>query len=200
MSPAPPPVAAAITAGGQSRRFGQDKALYKVGGQPLLHRVAASLDAFSPRMLIAPAGKYLLPGWQTVPDLRPGEGPLAGLETAMAALNTAGPAGAWLAFAAVDLPHLTPGFWSMLTGHAGLRVQAVTGLDATGRRQPLAALYHSSVLAQVSALLDGGERRMAALLERLTVADVPWQQLATSHPDVYLNLNLPPEPPPGAND
>ena len=210
MPPAPPPVAAAITAGGQSRRFGQDKALYEVGGLPLLHRVAASLDGFSPRMLIAPVGKYLLPGWQTVPDLRPGEGPLAGLETALAALDVTGPAGDWLAFAAVDLPHLTPGFWSMLTdtmltdragpGIQAVSVQAVTGLDASGRRQPLAALYHSSVLAQVSALLNGGERRMAALLERLTVADVPWQQIAPSHPDAYLNLNVPPEPPPGASD
>lgn len=205
MLPAPPRFAAAITAGGQSRRFGQDKALHKVGGLPLLHRVAASLDAFAPRLLIAPEGKYLLPGWQTVPDLRPGEGPLAGLETALAALDVAGPAGGWLAFAAVDLPHLTPGFWSMLTdtmltGRAGPGIQAVTGLDATGRRQPLAALYHSSVLAQVSTLLDDGERRMAALLERLTLAQVPWQQIAPSHPDVYLNLNAPPEPPPAASD
>ena len=198
MPPAAPPFAAAITAGGQSRRFGQDKALYRVGGLPLLHRVAASLDGFAPRMLIAPAGKYLLPGWQTVPDLRPGEGPLAGLETALAALVAASPAVGWLAFAAVDLPHLTPGFWNILTGHTGpdvqaVSVQAVIGLDITGRGQPLAALYHSSVLAQVSALLDGGERRMAALHERLTVAQVPWQQIAPSHPDAYLNLNVPPE-------
>ena len=78
-------------------------------------------------------------------------------------------------------------------------MQAVTGLDATGRTQPLAALYHSSVLAQVSALLDGGERRMAALLERLAVAQVPWQQIASSHPEVYLNLNTIPEQPIGVD-
>ena len=62
MPSVPPRCAAAITAGGQSRRFGQDKALYKVGGLPLLHRVAASLDSFAPRMLIAPAGKYRASG------------------------------------------------------------------------------------------------------------------------------------------
>ncbi|WP_310583084.1 molybdenum cofactor guanylyltransferase [Deinococcus sp.] len=199
MPSAPPPYAAAITAGGQSRRFGQDKALYRVGDAALLYRVAASLDAFAPRILIAPAGKYLLPGWQTVPDLRPGEGPLAGLETALDALDRTDPAGRWLAFAAVDLPHLTPGFWTMLTRRAGAGMQAVAGLDATGRTQPLAALYHSSVLAQVSSLLDGGERRMAALLERLVVAQVPWQQIASSHPEVYLNLHTLPEQPSGAD-
>ena len=199
MPSAPLPYAAAITAGGQSRRFGQDKALYRVGGAPLLYRVAASLDAFAPRILIAPAGKYLLPGWQTVPDLRPGEGPLAGLETALDALDRTDPAGRWLAFAAVDLPHLTPGFWTMLTRRAGAGMQAVAGLDATGRTQPLAALYHSSALPQVSSLLDGGERRMAALLERLVVAQVPWQQIASSHPEVYLNLNTIPEQPSGAD-
>ena len=199
MPSAPPPYAAAITAGGQSRRFGQDKALYRVGDAALLYRVAASLDAFAPRILIAPAGKYLLPGWQTVPDLRPGEGPLAGLETALDALDRTDPAGRWLAFAAVDLPHLTPGFWTMLTRRAGAGMQAVAGLDATGRTQPLAALYHSSALPQVSSLLDGGERRLAVLLERLVVAQVPWQQIASSHPEVYLNLNTIPEQPSGAD-
>ena len=68
------PLAAAITAGGQSRRFGQDKALYAIGGVTLLQRVAASLRACEPRVLVAPPGKYTVSGWQNVSDLRPGEG------------------------------------------------------------------------------------------------------------------------------
>ena len=85
-------LAAAITAGGQSRRFGQDKALYELDGVPLLNRVADSLQHASPRLLVAPAGRYRLDGWQTVPDLRPGQGPLAGLETALTALLDQQPA------------------------------------------------------------------------------------------------------------
>ena len=191
---APPGIAAAITAGGQSRRFGQDKALYEVGGVPLLHRVAGSLHALAaPRLLIAAPGRYTLPGWQTIPDLRPGQGPLAGLETALTALLDFHPAGGWLAFAAVDLPHLTPEYWEVLRHRTGEGVQAVTGLDDTGRRQPLAALYHSSALPQVEAMLDVGVRRMGAVLERLTLAEVAWQQVAAVHPETYLNLNTLPE-------
>lgn len=194
MTAAPPGIAAAITAGGQSHRFGQDKALYEVGGVPLLQRVAGSLHALAaPRLLIAPAGKYTLPGWQTLPDLRLGQGPLAGLETALTALLDLHRAGGWLAFAAVDLPHLTPEYWSMLTRRAGEGIQAVTGLDASGRRQPLAALYHTSALPEVSAMLDGGVRRMGAVLDRLTLAEMAWQEVAAVHPETYLNLNTLPE-------
>ncbi|WP_407539131.1 molybdenum cofactor guanylyltransferase [Deinococcus radiomollis] len=196
---------AAITAGGQSRRFGRDKALYAVQGVPLLHRVAASLEESAPKLLIAPAGRYALPGWTTRPDLRPGEGPLAGLETALSVLAGA-PAPQWLAFAAVDLPNLTVRYWRLLAGQivgdsARPVVRAVLGLDDRQRAQPLAGLYHVSLLPQVTALLDAGERRMQALLEHLTPGEaqgtagsllVSSKRVEAVCPGAYLNLNTPP--------
>ena len=198
---------AAITAGGQSRRFGRDKALYAVQGVPLLHRVAASLEENAPKLLIAPAGRYALTGWTTHPDLRPGEGPLAGLETALSVLAGApAPAPQWLAFAAVDMPNLSVRYWRLLTGQivgdsARPAVRAVLGLDARQRAQPLAGLYHVSLLPQVTALLDTGERRMQALLERLTPGEaqgtagsllVSSERVEAVCPGAYLNLNTPP--------
>ncbi|WP_424952105.1 molybdenum cofactor guanylyltransferase [Deinococcus sp.] len=210
LHPDPPPLslAAAITAGGHSRRFGQDKALYPLGGVPLLNRVAASMEGCAPRLLIAPEGRYVLPAWQLVPDLRPGGGPLAGLETALAALTAQVQEGGWLAFSAVDLPFLISGYWALLAGQllAGSRaggVQAVTGLDESGRRQPLAALYHTSALPQVTALLDGGERRMKALLNLLPVREVGWRSVHAVCPGAFVNLNTPPGlpwPPPALPD
>ena len=179
-------ISAAITAGGVSRRFGQDKALYVLDGQTLLARVADSLHACSPRLLVAPPGRYQLDGWQSVPDTRPGQGPLAGLE---AALLHAPPG--WLAYSAVDLPFLTPGYWTQLGTHRSPQVQVVCGLDGSGRRQPLAALYHTSALPTVSALLDGGERRMLALLDALPCQVLPWAELAHLGDRLYRNLNTP---------
>ena len=179
-------IAAAITAGGQSRRFGQDKALFVLDGRTLLERVAGSLENFGPRLLIAPARKYALDGWQQIDDTRPGEGPLAGLE---AALRAAPPG--WLAFSAVDLPFLTPAYWTKLLEAAQPGVQAVYGLDASGRRQPLAALYHTGAREVVTALLDSGERRMLALLEVLPRAEVDWTQLEAFGGQLYRNLNTP---------
>lgn len=146
---------AVITAGGQSRRFGADKALAVLNGVTLLERVAGSLGGCSNRLLIAPSGKYDLPGWTLIPDSRPGEGPLAGLETA---LQNAQPG--WVAFAGVDMPYLTAEYWEALLLARETGKLAVQALDAGNRPQPLAALYHTDLLPHITALLDGGERRL----------------------------------------
>lgn len=189
------PLAAAITAGGQSRRFGQDKALYRIGERSMLELVASSLELCSPRVLIAPPGRYALPGWETESDQRPGQGPLAGLEAALGWLLRQQPAGGWLAFTAVDLPHLTPAYWQHLAACRQADSLAVVGSDAQGWEQPLAALYHTSALPQVKALLEREERRMSTLLEQLLRTRVEWAQVASFHPDVYLNLNTRPDAP-----
>lgn len=185
MPPAFSPLAAVITAGGASRRFGSDKALARLGGQTLLERVAASLENHAPRIMVAPPNKYALSGWRDVPDTRPGEGPLAGLE---AGLNALGP-NTWAAFAAVDLPHLTPEFWQRLAQFRAPNARAVIGHSADGRKQPLAALYHVSSLSVVTELLDRGERRMLALLDELSVVEVDWGELESAAPRAYRNVN-----------
>lgn len=148
-------IAAFITAGGQSRRFGRDKALAVWRGQTLLSHVAASLAAAEPRFLISPPGKYALPGWPALSDLRPGEGPLAGLETAL----THAPVG-WVAFAGVDNPALTPAYWQALAAAAAPGALSVQALAPDGGAQPLGALYHTALLPHVQALLGAGERRL----------------------------------------
>ncbi|MFK7604221.1 molybdenum cofactor guanylyltransferase [Deinococcus sp. SM5_A1] len=150
-----PDFTAAITAGGHSSRFGADKALALLGGQPLLRHVAASLQGCPTRLLIAPAGKYVLDGWAVIPDTRPGEGPLAGLEAALRHTTTG-----WLAFTGVDLPALTPDFWATLAQARTPDALSVLPLDAEGRPQPLAGLYRRELLERVTELLDGGERRL----------------------------------------
>ena len=147
--------AGAITAGGRSSRFGSDKALALLRGRPLLRHVADSLGGCPVRLLVAPAGRYALEGWETVPDTRPGEGPLAGLEAAL----THAPPG-WLAFTGVDLPGLTPAFWAALAAARTPHGRAVLPLDPEGRPQPLAALYHRDLLPHIQTLLDAGERRL----------------------------------------
>ncbi|WP_345464773.1 molybdenum cofactor guanylyltransferase [Deinococcus carri] len=183
-------VVAAITAGGRSSRFGSDKVLALWEGRPLLEHVAASLAACPLRLLIAPPGRYELPGWRNVPDTRPGEGPLAALE---AALRTAQvEAGSiWVAFAGVDMPRLTPPYWEALAQARTPDASAILALDAAGRPQPLAALYHTALLPHVTARLDGGERRLrAAALPELTVT-VPFHILQAVSPDALRNVNTP---------
>lgn len=78
------PVVGAVLCGGRSRRFGSDKALAPFGGSTVGGRVIAALRGAGIDPVVAiggTAGDEL--GLPTVPDRRPGDGPLAGLATAL---------------------------------------------------------------------------------------------------------------------
>ncbi|BDP40554.1 putative molybdenum cofactor guanylyltransferase [Deinococcus aetherius] len=182
--------AGAVTAGGRSSRFGSDKALAALEGRPLLHHVAASLEGCPLRLLVAPPGRYALPGWRPVPDTRPGEGPLGALEAALQAAG-AGMGPGWVAFAGVDMPRLTPAYWAALAAARTPDAQAVLALDDAGRPQPLAALYHTSLLPHVTARLDAGERRLRAASDGETTVLVPFAVVRAAAPDALRNVNTP---------
>lgn len=181
---------AVVTAGGHSRRFGSDKALARLEGRPLLELVAASLDACPLRLLIAPPGRYTLPGWHNVLDTRPGEGPLAALEAALSAAQVQ--AGSdWVAFAGVDMPRLTRPYWEVLARARTPDARAVLSLNGEGQPQPLAALYHTALLPHVTALLDAGERRLRAAALLGSTVTVPHHILQAASPDALRNVNTP---------
>lgn len=184
----PPPglwLTGAVTVGGRSSRFGSDKALALLEGRTLLERACASLQDCPTRLLIAPPGRYALPAhlgrWDTHADLRPGEGPLAGLESAL----THAPPG-WVAFTGVDLPWLTPDYWRALTAAIKPGRLSVQATDGQGRPQPLAALYHTDLLPHVSALLDSGERRL-----RRAAPPEQTVQVGGFTARTFLNVNTP---------
>lgn len=181
-------VTAVITAGGQSRRFGSNKALAVWNGVSLLERVASTLDGAAQRILVASPGKYLLHGWVVVADDRPGEGPLAGLETGLKHAGTD-----WVAFAGVDMPFLAAVYWETLLTARTSDVQAVQAVHPARGPQPLAALYHVSLLPDVTALLEAGERRLrcAAPMETtLHVSGLPERY--------FVNVNRPEDLPPAS--
>lgn len=183
-------VVGVITAGGRSSRFGSDKAGALLEGRPLLAHVAASLAAAPLRLLVAPPGRYALPGWQNVPDTRPGQGPLAALEAALAAAQ-AGAGPVWVAFAGVDMPRLTPAYWQALAQARRPGIQAVQALDAGDRPQPLAALYHTSLLTAITVRLDAGERRLRAAALPSETQTVPHAVIQRVSPEALRNVNTP---------
>ncbi|RJF90565.1 molybdenum cofactor guanylyltransferase [Sphingomonas cavernae] len=74
-------VLGAIIAGGQSRRFGSDKALARIGGKTLLDHVAEALAAQTDALIIC--GREW-PGLISIPDRpAPDQGPLGGLCAAL---------------------------------------------------------------------------------------------------------------------
>jgi len=76
-----PVILGVVLAGGQSTRFGSDKALAELGGQTLLARAFDTLTGFCELVVIAGRDKgpgHVIPDWP-----RPGMGPLAGIAAAL---------------------------------------------------------------------------------------------------------------------
>jgi molybdenum cofactor guanylyltransferase len=87
MVPGTPRFSGAVLCGGRSRRMGRDKALVPVGGTPMVVRVAEALWVAGARDVVGVGREphALAPlRLSTVPDGRPGAGPVAGIATALA--------------------------------------------------------------------------------------------------------------------
>jgi molybdenum cofactor guanylyltransferase len=169
-------VAAAVLAGGASRRMGRDKATLAVGGVELASlALAAAARVADPVVLVAPEG-HPARRLAAAPVTDPGEGPLAALAAALAAL---------------DADHVL-----VLAGdHPGLRVELLAhlaGLAARGeavacrrgpRLEPLVAVYRRApalALARARLADPAGDRSLAGLLaglRTLVVEEAQWRPL-----------------------
>ena len=164
--------AAAVLAGGASRRMGRDKATMAVGGVELAARVlAAAAQVADPVVLVAPEGhpaRRLAD--RVVTD--PASGPLAALAAALEALD------------ATDV--------LVLAGdHPGLRVELLAHLLALAPRgeavacrrgprlEPLVAVYRRvPALAAADRLLPGGSLLgLLANLRTVVVEEPEWRAL-----------------------
>jgi molybdopterin-guanine dinucleotide biosynthesis protein A len=177
-------VAAAVLAGGVSRRMGRDKATMPVGGSPLAVRVlAAAARVADPVVLVAPVGHRARglvaaeggAGGVTAGVVTdPGDGPLAALAAALAALD----AGHVLVLAG-DHPGLRVELLAHLVSLRG-RAEAVA-CRRGGRLEPLVAVYQRGpALAAARARLGGGDRSLRGLLaalRTLVVEEPEWRGL-----------------------
>jgi molybdenum cofactor guanylyltransferase len=170
----PQVVAAAVLAGGASRRMGRDKATMPVGGTPLAGLVlAAAARVADPVVLVAPAG-HPAGGLAATLVTDPGHGPLAALVAALAALD----AGHVLVLAG-DHPVLRV---ELLTRLVGLRRRAeAVACRRGGRLEPLVAVYERRpALVAAEALLAAGDhslRGLLAALRTLVVEEAEWRRL-----------------------
>jgi molybdopterin-guanine dinucleotide biosynthesis protein A len=178
--PSPSAVPAYILAGGLSSRFGSNKARALIDGRPMISRVAqsAALSARDVTVIAQLNAQYEDLGLGTIADLRPGLGPIGGIETALAdALQRKCD---WAFVLSVDLVMLRPHWLARLCREAAGPVQAVA---FRGQYiEPLCSLYRASALEHVRRFIDGGGRAVCRLLEELKTAWIPlpadWPTLA----------------------
>ena len=159
-------VAAAVLAGGASRRMGTDKAALLWQGHTWLERARRAAGEATGAEAMVVGGRGDEP-WR-VPDLLPGQGPLAALVAAWYHSRAA-----WVLLCACDMPLLDGPALAVLLEHVSDGGEAAAVIPVIGgRRQYTCAVYARSALASAVAALGAGTRGLRAWIDTQVVREV----------------------------
>lgn len=185
-------ITAIVLAGGQSRRFGRDKALEPIAGEPMIRRVirrsAEPVDAHEVIVVVSSLeradGLPLDPAHRMVADMFPGCGPLGGIYAGLLAARTE-----WGLVTACDMPLLSA---SLLRHMSSIR----EGVDVvvpmlSGRPEPTHALYSRRCLPAIKARLRAGELKISSFFDCVKVRRVLEDEIRRFDPRLlsFLNVN-----------
>jgi molybdenum cofactor guanylyltransferase len=191
-----------IQAGGGSTRFGEDKALVRLGDKTMLQRTGELLASVCHDVtIIAPAGKYADAQWPVLADRWPGEGPLGGIVTALNSLKEAPAPEDLLAlvhgpcpFAFIlscDMPFLTKEFLAFLKKRA-IASEALVVVPEAGRRlEPLCACWCAQSAGAIQAAFDAGGRKVTEAMKHVPMEvldESAWKRFDTDG-RLFWNMN-----------
>ncbi len=128
-------------------------------------------------------------GYRVVPDQVKNFGPLAGI---VAALEDS--AAQWNLIVACDMPRLRTDFLELLLRRAETCGRdALVPLSASGREQPLCAVYSKSLAAPLRQAMRGGEGKIIRALSGMSVHYLlpPEYKRIDPSGEVFLNVNTP---------
>lgn len=163
-----------ILTGGRSSRLGRDKALLPMADRTVVEHLADIAGSTASRItLVGAPDRYLCLGLPCIPDLRPGLGPLSGIEAAL--LHTEFDRNLILA---CDLP----GVDSVLLNQLFEKSESTTAdcvcvRDSAGRIHPLCAVYRRRCVATVQAALDSGRFRVMSLFDEISTIYIDANQV-----------------------
>lgn len=150
--------------------MGRDKALLSLDGQSFVEAIAAAAAPLAASITVVGRTESVHT-LASVPDLRPGRGPLAGIETALTHAHTTE-----ALVIACDLPLVTTEFLAHLIAVSRATPGAiVVPHDQHDRLSYLCGVYPTHTRPIVAALLDADEPRPRALLSRVPTIEVGFQ-------------------------
>ena len=197
-----------ILAGGRSRRMGRDKAQLPWGGQTFLTHAISRMQQVCDLVFVV--GETLGATVPILKDAFPGDGPLAGLHTALLHSQTD-----WNVVLAIDMPLVSVALLRFITVHTDRSTFALIpsvraleespGPSSKGRPtlQPLCAAYHRGLLPYVQRALSNRELSVQCLFEGLSqgmmgrqphaVHIINEQELVSAgfSPEMLINVNTP---------
>lgn len=182
-----------ILAGGSSTRFGRDKALAEfAGGPPMLLRMRELLAAVFPSVIvIAAPQKYAALGITAVPDRWDGQGPLAGILTALLTTQESAGPSRWNLIVGCDMPFLTSDWLSYLAARAQACTKQVVVPRSANGLEPLCACWQTSSAPTLQRAFDAGTRKVTEAMRQLQmeiVDESDWKRFDTAG-RLFWNMN-----------
>lgn len=177
-----------ILVGGESSRMGADKARLMFGEHTSVELIAAALHEVTQVITTVGWPHQKLEALPNIPDLRPGWGPLAGIEAALRHAESK-----HCLIVACDFPFVTGALFELLLSFAD-DSDAVVPLQADDRPQPLCALYRvETCLPAAAAAMAAGQHSPRALLDRVHPRHLPFSSLShlESSSHFFFNMNTP---------
>lgn len=172
--------AAIVLAGGKSTRIGTDKSLLPFMGKPLIQHIYEQIFPHFNEIIIA-GGEHESLSFlkaRSIPDEVPGQGPLRGIVSALAASRHN------LNFViACDIPWVNIGLLRRLLQETH-EYDCVVPVTAEGHYEPLFAVYRKSALPAMRRALDEDKRRIVAAFPYCRVKTVSLSTI-----DVIANIN-----------
>jgi molybdopterin-guanine dinucleotide biosynthesis protein A len=170
----PKALTAVILTGGQSRRMGQAKALLTLGGLSFLERIAAAARPLVQEVAVVDNGAVGSTWQGTIwADQYQGQGPVAGIETALRQMSTP-----YALVLSCDIPLVTTVVLEyLISSHIPSKTTIFTLQE---HWQPLVGIYAKSQQPIFEKALQEQQYRLMAVLEQLPLqlcpCPAPWSQ------------------------
>lgn len=167
-------VVGAVLAGGRGTRIGMNKAAIMFEGKTLLERAIDLLYKVTGEVMVVGQTPSALAEHLTVrfvPDIFPGQGPLAGVHAALKAAD-----GRACLIIPCDMPRLSHELLGELLAARDSRCQATAfRLPARTTMEPFPAIFEPTALPAVEGALKGGRLKVTDLLNQMEVRRVEFR-------------------------
>ena len=183
---------ALILAGGESRRFGEDKAFIAFSGTSLIEHIINQLKPYFPEIIISAkeTEKFRHLNLPVCADKLPKAGPLGGIHAGLQTSKSP-----YLFVTACDMPYPSPGIIDYLKKYVqqcspGSRPDAVV-LCRDGFIEPLHGMYSKNSVQAMERFVKSGNSGIFSFLQTTEIKTVESSLINRLCPDrsLYLNIN-----------
>lgn len=174
-----------ILAGGKSSRMGADKGLLELGGKPLITYAFQALSGLCTTILISSSSEaYHSFGYQVIPDVFPGIGPMGGIYSALGKSKTEKNL-----ILSCDLPFASKELMSYILQNSDVHQVAVPWFGGKHYEQ-LCAFYSLSLLDKIKSFIHNGNYKLPDLFEEISVNRlIINNKQEFYHDNLFLNIN-----------